>query len=307
MTGRYDGAERRALDVEGRTVLLSNPDKVLFPATGFTKRDLVDYYLAVAPVLLPHLAGRAVTLARYPDGVDAPGWYQTNCPPGLPEWLRVAEIRGARGQTLRYCLLDGPAALAWAANTAAIELHPLLAAVDGRAKARALVLDLDPGPPAGLADCARVALRLLALLSAAGLRAFPKTSGGRGLHLHVPLAGEDGFDRTKAFARALARELMREDPGGVTDRMPLAERAGKVLVDWRQNDPNRSVIAPYSLRAASFPVVAAPLRWDEVATAARTGDGRALLFGPAEILARVRHGGDLLAPALERGGSLPAR
>lgn len=206
MTLRRDGNARCVLEVAGRTILLSNPDKVLFPAAGFTKRDLVDYYVAVAPALLPHLAARPVTLARYPHGVDAPGWYQTNCPPGKPDWLRVAEVRGARGQTLRYCVLDDAAALAWAANAAAIELHPLLAAAGAPARARALVLDLDPRPPAGLGDCARLALRLRAHLSAAGLAAFAKTSGGRGLHLHVPLDGEDGFDRTKAFARALARE-----------------------------------------------------------------------------------------------------
>jgi bifunctional non-homologous end joining protein LigD len=238
--------------------------------------------------------------------VDAPGWYQTNCPPGRPEWLRVAEVRGARGQTLRYCVLDGPAALAWTANAAAIELHPLLSTADAPAKARALVLDLDPRPPAGLADCARLALRLRALLSAVGLASFAKTSGGRGLHLHAPLGGEDGFDRTKAFARALAREVTREDPGGVTDRMPLADRAGKVLVDWRQNDPNRSLIAPYSLRAASVPLVAAPLRWDEVASVAASGDATPLWLGPTEVLARLSRDGDLLAPALGSGGRVPA-
>jgi bifunctional non-homologous end joining protein LigD len=306
MTSVRGGAERRALDVEGRTVLLSNLDKVLFPATGFSKRDLIDYYLAVAPALLPHLAGWPVTLARFPDGVDAPGWYQTNCPPGHPEWLRVAEVRGARGQPLRYCILDGAPALAWAANAAAIELHPLLAAADAPATARALVLDLDPLPPAGLVACARLALRLRARLSAAGLECFPKTSGGRGLHLHAPLDGADGFDVTKAFARAIARELAREDPDGVTDRMPLADRAGKVLVDWRQNDPGRSLIAPYSLRAASVPLVAAPLRWQEVARAASSGEERPLRLGPAEVLARVRRDGDLFAPALGSGGRVPA-
>jgi bifunctional non-homologous end joining protein LigD len=288
-------------------VLVSNPDKVLFPATGFTKSDLVDYFLAVAPALLPHLAGRPVTLARFPDGVDAPGWYQTNCPAGRPEWRRVAEGRGARGQALRYCVLESPAALAWAANAAAIELHPLLAVTDAPDRPRQLVLDLDPRPPAGLLQCARLALRLRALVAAVGLEAYPKTSGGRGLHLHVPVDGEGGFALTKAFARALAREVTREAPGGVTDRMPLAERAGKVLVDWRQNDPGRSLIAPYSLRAASVPLVATPLRWEEVERAAASADPRLLWFGPAEVLARLRREGDLLAPALGRGGRVPGR
>ncbi|ABS25788.1 non-homologous end-joining DNA ligase [Anaeromyxobacter sp. Fw109-5] len=305
MTDPRHGAGRRALEVGGRTVLLSNPEKLLFPATGFTKRDLVEYSLGIAAAILPHLAGRPVTLARFPDGVDAPGWYQTNCPAGRPGWLAVAEVRGARGQTLRYCLLDDAAALAWAANAAAIELHPLLATLDAPATARALVLDLDARPPAGLRECARLALRLRERLHADGLASFPKTSGGAGLHLYVPLDGADGFDATKAFVRALARELAREDPGGVTDRLPLAGRAGKVLVDWRQNGGNRSLIAPYSLRAASVPLVATPVRWDEVATAADRGDDGSLRFGPAEVLARLRREGDLLAPALARGGRLP--
>lgn len=302
-----DGVERRPVEVDGRTVLLANPDKLLYPAAGFAKRHLVDYYLAVAPALLPHVAGRPVTLARFPDGVDAPGWYQTNCPPGRPEWLRVAEVRGARGQTLRYCVVDDRAALAWTANAAAIELHPLLATVEAPDRARALVLDLDPTPPAGLAACARVALRLRDRLAAAGLAAFPKVSGGRGLHLHAPLGGSTPFAATKAFARALARALAADDPAGVTDRMPLAERAGKVLVDWRQNDPNRSLIAPWSLRAASVPLVAAPLAWEEVEAAAASGVAALLRIGPAEALARLARMGDLLAPVLEGGGRVPDR
>jgi bifunctional non-homologous end joining protein LigD len=298
---------RNPLEVDGRAVVLTNLDKVLFPATGFTKRDLVDYYLAAAPALLPHLAGRPVTLARFPDGVDAPGWYQTNCPAGRPEWLRVAEVRGARGQPLQYCLIEDRAALAWVANAAALELHPLLAPADATTSASALVLDLDPGPPAGLVACARLALRLRARLAEVGLEVFPKTSGGSGLHLHVPLDGADGFDRTKAYARTLAQELAREDPGGVTDRMTLAMRAGKVLVDWRQNGANRSLIAPYSVRAATVPLVATPVRWEEVASVATSNDESSLRFAPAEVLERLRAHGDLLAATLTRGGRVPER
>lgn len=293
--GERERAVPVALEAGGRTVLLSSPEKVLYPATGFTKLDLARYYLAVAPVLLPHVAGRPVTLARFPDGVDAQGWYQTNCPGGRPEWMGIARVRGVRGQTLHYCILDEPASLAWAANMAAIELHPLLATAGDGGHPRELVVDLDPGPPAGLAECARLALRLRARLEATGLRAFPKLSGGRGLHLHAPLEGEGGFEGTKAFARALARDLAREAPDLVTDRMPLAERTGKVLVDWRQNDAGRSLIAPYSLRAASAPLVAAPLRWDEVEALADGGPRPWL--GPAEVLARLDRDGDLLAAA----------
>jgi bifunctional non-homologous end joining protein LigD len=303
VTAAGGGAPRIALEAGGRTVLLSNPDKVLFPATDFTKLDLARYYLAVAPALLPHLAGRPVTLARFPDGVDAPGWYQTNCPGGRPEWLRVAAVRGARGQPLEYCVLDDAAALAWAAGAAAVELHPLLARAEAPDRPRELVLDLDPAPPAGLPECARLALRLRARLEEAGLRAFPKLSGGRGLHLHAPLDGSQGFEATKWFARSLAAALAREDPALATDRMPLAGRMGKVLVDWRQNGAGRSLIAPYSLRAASVPLVAAPLRWDEVEEIA--AEGSSPWYGPAEVLARLGRDGDLLAAAAGCGGRLP--
>jgi bifunctional non-homologous end joining protein LigD len=302
-----EGAAPAALEIAagGRTLALANPAKVMFPATGFTKRDVADYYLAVAPALLPHLEGRAVTLARYPDGVDAPGWYQVNCPQGRPPWVGVAELRGSIGQVIRYCRLDEAAALAWAASTGALELHPLLAPV-GRATPSALVLDLDPHPPAGLADCARIACRVREILAARRLAGYPKASGGRGLHVHVPLDGAAAFAETRAFARAVARLLADREPSLVTDRMPLAGRAGKVLVDWRQNSPGRSLIAPWSLRAARLPLVAAPLRWEEVERAAAAGDAEPLRIGPAEALARLARDGDPFAPVAATGQRLPA-
>jgi bifunctional non-homologous end joining protein LigD len=247
-----------------------------------------------------------VTLARFPDGVGAPGWFQTNCPPGRPPWLGVAELRGARGQTLRYCRLEEPAALAWAASMAAIELHPLLSSLVREDAPAALVVDLDPRPPAGLADCARVALRAREILAARRLAAYPKASGGAGLHLHVPLDGTARFAEASAFARAVARLLAQRDPAHVTDRMPLAGRAGKVLIDWRQNSAGRSLIAPWSLRAARLPRVAAPLRWEEVEEAAATEDPEPLRIGPAQALARLRRDGDLFAPVAGAGQRLPA-
>jgi bifunctional non-homologous end joining protein LigD len=284
---------------------LSNPGKVLFPAAGFTKRDVADYYVAVAPALLPHVVGRPVTLARFPDGVDGPGWYQVNCPAGRPPWVGVAELRGSIGQVIRYCVLEEPAALAWAASTGAIELHPLLAPV-GSERPSALVLDLDPRPPAGLAECARVALRVREVLAARRLAGYPKASGGRGLHVHVPLDGTAGFAETRAFARAVARLLAAREPALVTDLMPLAGRAGKVLVDWRQNSRGRSLIAPWSLRAARYPAVAAPLRWEELERAAASGDAAPLRIGPAEALARLRRDGDPFAEMARARQRLPA-
>jgi bifunctional non-homologous end joining protein LigD len=247
-----------------------------------------------------------VTLARYPDGVDGGGWYQTNCPPGRPPWVGVAEVRGARGQTIRYCRLEEPAALAWAASMAAIELHPLLTPVGREDAPDALVVDLDPRPPAGLAECARVALRVREVLTARRLAAWPKASGGRGLHLHVPLDGTASFDDAKAFARGVARLLAARDPALVTDRVPLAGRAGKVLVDWRQTSPGRSLIAPWSLRAASVPLVAAPLRWEEVEEAAAAEDPAPLRLTAAEALARLDRDGDLFARAARAGQRLPS-
>ncbi len=292
------------LEVGGRRVRLSRPDKPMYPAAGFTKRDVADYLVAVAPALLPHLAGRGVTLARFPDGVDAPGWYQVNCPPGQPEWLPEAPVPGSRGQVVRYCRLEEPAALVWAASTGGLELHPLLSRLGDPAPA-ALVLDLDAAPPAGLLECGRLALRLRARLGRLGLEAGPKTSGGRGLHLFAPLDGRASFGEVRAFARSLAAALAREDPAGTSDRLERAGRAGKVLVDWRQNDPHRSMIAPYSLRAATVPVVSTPLRWEELERALEAGGAEALRFGPAEVRSRLERHGDLFAPVLRRGPPLP--
>jgi bifunctional non-homologous end joining protein LigD len=288
-------------------VAVTNPGKVLYPATGFAKRDLVAWYDAVADAILPHLARHPVTLARYPDGVDAPGWYQTNCPPGRPPWLPVAELRGAAGQTLRYCLVEDLAALRWVANAGAIELHPLLLDVDRPGVAGLLALDLDPAAPADLADCARVALALREELLRLGLRAVPKSSGAKGLHLHVPLAGEASFAETQRLARTLAERLAAEDPGVSARVSPLAARAGKVLVDWRQNDPNRSLIAPWSLRAATTPVVAAPVPWTAVEDAAAGRDGSRLRLAPPDALRALHGEGDPLEGGRFRGGCLPGR
>lgn len=290
-------AEGVELRIAGRRLWLSRPEKPIYPAAGFTRRDVVEHYLAVAPALLPYLAGRGVTLVRFPDGVDAPGWYQVNCPGGRPDWLPDAAVPGARGQPVRYCRLEEPAALAWAAAMGAVELHPLLSRLADHAPT-ALVLDLDPAHPAGLLDCARLALRMRGLLDRLGLPAWPKTSGGRGLHLFAPLGGAASFAAVRAYAREVAAALAREDPARATDRLERSDRAGKVLIDWRQNAPTRSLIAPYSLRAASVPLVSTPLGWEELERAARAGDEGALRFDPGAVRARLERLGDLFAPTL---------
>jgi bifunctional non-homologous end joining protein LigD len=284
--------------VAGRALRLTRLDKVLWPAAGFTKRDLISYYLAVAPALLPHLAARAVTLARYPDGVEAPFWFQANCPPGRPDWLRVAPVAGARGQGLRYCRLEEPAALAWAANAGAIELHPFLADADTPWAPRVMMLDLDPGPPATILDCARVALRLRVLLAERSLDAVAKTSGSRGIHVVVPVDRSCGFAATQSLARALAARLEAEQPERVTARLPRRGRTGKVLVDWRQNAAGLSTVAPYSLRATPEPRASTPIAWTELERAVAGYRPAALAFGPGEVVARIARLGDLFRPAL---------
>jgi bifunctional non-homologous end joining protein LigD len=295
----------------GRALRVSSLDRVLWPSVGFTKRDLLAYYEAVAPVLLPHLSGRPVTLARFPSGVESPGWYQTNCPGGHPEWIRVAAVAGRSGQTLRYSLIDEPAALLWAANLGTLEFHPLLARADRPDAPLSLVFDLDPGLPARLADCCSVALRLRDRLERDGLRPTAKTSGAKGLHVLVALDGSGTFAQTKSFARAIARELAEAHPLAVTDRMARAQRPGKVFIDWGQNDPNKSTIAPYSLRATHWPGVSTPLAWEEVAQVAATGDESLVRFDPDEGLSRIERLGDLMAPApaqrLDAGASILER
>jgi bifunctional non-homologous end joining protein LigD len=278
--------------------------KVLWPAAGFTKADLAAYYRAVAPALLPHLHERPLTLRRFPDGVDGPGWYQTQCR-GAPPWLRTCTFGGRRGQVFRMCLADDERALHWLAEQATLELHPLLACCGALDRPRALVLDLDPGPPADVVDCCRVAVRARELLAHGRLEAFAKVSGAAGLHVLVPLAGGDAYGDTKPFARALASQLAADLPELVVTTQRREARAGRVLVDWLQNDPMRSLVAPYSLRALAYPTVSAPVTWDEVERAAADRRPDRLTFLPRDVVARLDRHGDLLLPALELDQRLP--
>lgn len=282
-------------------IALTHPERVMWPEAGWTKADLAAYWRAIAPVILPHLAGRAITLGRFPEGVHGRGFYQTNCPRGAPPSVRTVSFVSPAGKPLTMCLVEDEATLAWVANLGTIELHPFLAPAATPDAPRAIVFDLDPGAPAGLLDAARVAREVRARLEARGLAAFAKVSGAKGVHVHVPVGGAT-FAETKAFARAIAAELVAADPARVTDRMPKAGRAGKVFVDWGQNDPMKSTIAPYSLRAMPVPLVAAPVDWEELAAAAAP---RELRFTPAQALARVAERGDRFAPLLELAQRVP--
>jgi bifunctional non-homologous end joining protein LigD len=278
---------REPLAVGDRVLSVSNLNKVLYPEAGFTKRDLLAYYRGVAPVLLPHLADRALHLGRFPDGVEAGGWLQANCR-GAPEWLRTHTITGKRGQALRFCVIEDLASLLWAANLGTLELHPFQATITHPDEPRAIVFDLDPGPGCDLRHCAHAALALRDAL--APLACCVKTSGVKGLHVYVPVNGGARFAEAKAFAREIARVLASRHPEALTDHMAKAERTGRVFVDTSQNDPGKQTVAPYSLRATSVPLVSAPLAWSELAAP--------MAVSPATVLERVARGGDLFADVL---------
>ncbi|MDQ4025455.1 MAG: ATP-dependent DNA ligase [Actinomycetota bacterium] len=283
--------QRIDVDVGGRRVTISSPDRMLWPEHGFTKSDALLYYTRVAPLLLPEIRDRPLTLKRAPEGVAGAWWYQTECP-RPPAWMRTIAVPGAEGhKTWNYCAADEPAALVWLANLGCLELHPLLFVESDPAHPLDLVFDLDPGPPAGLVDAATVALTLRSVLADQGLDALVKSSGAAGLHVVVPLDGTNSFEETKKFARLVAETIEDADSGVVTQKGPAARR-GKVLIDWQQNGRFRSVAGPYSLRLARLPYVAAPLAWEEVEAAARGGSDDALLLLPDDVVARAESGDD---------------
>jgi bifunctional non-homologous end joining protein LigD len=291
---------------QGRTLRLTNREKVLYPGGGFTKGQLVDYYAAVAPVLLPHLAGRPLTLKRCPDGVEGEHFYEKRCPSHRPEWVRTTAVWSERQrERIDYCVVEDLPALLWTANLAAVELHPSLARARDPYTPTALVFDLDPGPPAGLRECCRVASWIRELLELLGLQTVVKTSGAKGLQVYVPLNTEVAYEQTKTFAHAVARLLEKQHPKLVLSRMTKSLRAGKVLIDWSQNDPHKTTVCVYSLRARERPAISTPLSWEEVEQAARRRREPELSAEPAELLARVERHGDLCAPLLALTQTLP--
>jgi len=283
----------RTVEVEGRTLALTNLDKVLWPEAGTTKAELIEYYVAVAPVLLPHLEGRPLTLRRFPDGVDGISWHQNEIQ-REPDWFPVFETTGREGRRLRFATVDGFASLVWLANQAAIELHPFSWRIERPREPTQLVFDLDPGTPAGLVESARVALALRPLVEELGLEPRAKTSGSLGLHVHASLVKP--LD-TKAIAKSLAERLAEERPGEVVAEMRRDVRPGRVFVDWLQNDVTRQTVAPYSLRGLAYPTVATPVAWGEVERTVAEERAESLVFSPADVLERVERLGDLFASA----------
>ena len=301
-----DGVKRVRAEVEGRELTLSNLDKVLYPAVAFTKRAVIDYYAAIAPVLLAHLSGRPLTVTRYPDGVEGKAFFQKQSPAHRPPWVQTVSVASERRRRIEFTLAEDLATLVWLANLAALELHVPLARVPALTRPSAVVFDLDPGPPAGVLECAHVALWLHGTFERLGLASFVKTSGSKGLQVYLPLRGETGFAQTKAFAREVALTVEAAEPALAVSRMTKALRAGRVLIDWSQNDEHKTTVCAYSLRARERPTVSTPLRWDEVRDALKRPSPGALSFDAAAVLERVREQGDLFAPVLSLAQALPA-
>ncbi len=291
------------VDIEGRTVKLTNLDKVLYPS-GFTKAEVVDYHARIAPWIIPHLAGRCITFRRYPDGTAADGFFEKRCPKHRPEWVPVALGPGDRRGGIEYCRIEEPAAMVWAANLAAIELHAPMALAADLDTPRTLVFDFDPGPKTSIVDCCEVALGVRTVLDSVGLQGCCKTSGSKGLQLYVPLntAGAT-HEATADFALAVGQVMERQMPGRVTTVMAKAERPGKVFVDWSQNAHHKTTIAPYSLRARPDPTVSTPVSWDEVEACVDTSVE--LRFEAADVLDRVDRLGDLFADVVTLEQQLP--
>jgi bifunctional non-homologous end joining protein LigD len=286
--------------VEGRTLSLSNLDKVMYPAVGFTKGQVIDYYTRIAPAVLPHLRDRPLTLKRYPNGVEGGYFYEKQCPSHRPDWVRSEAIQMS-SKTIDFCVCDDLPTLVWLANLADLELHPSLSLVDDIDRPTVMAFDLDPGPPAGLPECCEVAFLLREALSQIGLESFAKTSGSKGIQVYVPLNGDEvDYDSgTKALSHALARHLEAENPKLIVSRQKKELRRGKVLIDWSQNDEKKTTVGVYSLRARERPTVSTPVRWEEL------DDPDALVFEASDVLDRVEEHGDLFAPVVELRQELP--
>jgi bifunctional non-homologous end joining protein LigD len=299
------GTDRR-VEVDGRELKLTNLDKTLYPKAGFSKGEVVDYYAKVAPAIVPHLRGRALTLRRFPEGVDDAGaaFFEKRCPKHRPEWVQTAPVPVEK-DTIDFCLCEDLPTLVWMAQLAAIELHPSLSLAAELDRPTVLAFDLDPGAPADVLDCCRVALRLRDLFAHFEVECFPKTSGSKGLQVYVPLNTSVGYEETKPLAKAIAQLLEKQTPKEVVSKMKKVDRRGRVFVDWSQNHSRKTTIAVYSLRARERPTVSTPLSWEEVEGALDRDDRDCLVFEAGEVLKRIERHGDLFAPVLELEQELP--
>ena len=298
--------ETAQIEVQGRRLALSNLDKILYPAAEFTKRQVLDYYVRVAPFLIPHLTGRPLTMKRYPDGVDGEFFYEKNAPKHRPDWLKTAPIYSRHNRrTIDYILANDLPTLVWMANLASLELHASLSLAEDLARPTMMVFDLDPGSPANVVQCAQVGLWLREVFEQFGLQSFPKTSGSKGLQIYMPLNTPVKYEATKAFAHAMARLLEERHPELVVSEMKKNVRNGKVFIDWSQNDEHKTTVSVYSLRARERPTVSTPVTWEEVEQVHRKKNAEMLVFEAAQVLERCEKMGDLFAPVVTLKQELP--
>lgn len=296
-------SQKTQLEVEGVQVPVSNLDKVMYPATGFTKGDVIHYYIRIAEHLLPHLKSRALTLKRYPDGVNGFFFYEKQCPDHRPRWVKTTRVAKSDGK-IDYCVIDDLPALVWTANLANLEFHTFLHRKTAVTRPTVLAFDLDPGPPADILTCCKVGLLLKDCFDSLGLQSFPKTSGSKGLQVYVPLNTPVTYERTKAFALAIGQTLESQCPDLVVSKILKRLRHGKVLLDWGQNDDHKTTVSVYSLRAKERPTVSTPVTWEEVTAALKRR--KKLVFEVKEVLQRVKKHGDLFAPVLTLKQKLPS-
>jgi bifunctional non-homologous end joining protein LigD len=290
------------VEIDGRELSVTNLDKVLYPEVGFTKAEVIDYYVRVAPAMLPHVRQRGVTLRRYPNGVDGTSFFEKRAPDHRPDWIGTALGPGDRKGGIHYLVIDEVATLAWVGNMAALEVHAPMARAPETESPTMVVFDLDPGAPANIVDCCRVALEIQEVVTDLDLRIWPKTSGSKGLQLYLPLNTPHTHEHASSFALAVAQLLEKQDPKRVTSVMKKELRKGKIFVDWSQNSFHKTTIAAYSLRARPTPTVSTPISWDEVQSGA---DGEVLSFIAPEVLERVADVGDLFAPTATLEQELP--
>ena len=300
--------QKAELVVQDRKIQVSNLDKVLYPKAGFTKGQVIDYYIRVAPVLLPHLKDRPLTMKRYPDGVEGEFFYEKNCPSHRPKWVKTAKVWSeGNNRMMDYCLAQDLPTLVWAANLADLELHTSLSRKNSIKRPTMMVFDLDPGAPADIVQCCQVGLWLRDLLAGMKLKSFAKTSGSKGLQVYVPLNTAVTYDRTKDLSRALAQYLEHQHADLVTSNMSKAVRKGKVFVDWSQNDEHKTTICVYSLRAREEPTVSTPVTWDEVENCLKKKKADLLRFRSDKVLIRVDKLGDVFEPVEKLKQKLPKK
>jgi len=287
------------LEIEGRTLTVSNLQKVLYPVSGFTKGDVIRYFIDISPALLPHLKNRPLTLKRYPDGVGKFFFYEKSCPPYRPSWVKTAQVYSKRrGGQMDFCVVNNLASLVWMANLADLELHTSLACAPKVERPTVMVFDLDPGEGTNIIQCCQVAFWLREKFTQLKLESFPKTSGSKGLQLYVPLNTPVTFEHTKIASRQIADAVAADHPDAVVTNMLKSLRRGKVLIDWSQNDEHKTTVCAYSLRATERPQVSAPLSWAEVTKLWKRGDADAFRFSPQDVIARVKKHSDLFEPVL---------